>query len=60
MAAMGAILDDPARAAHMRAELLALRDSLGEPGAVDRAAQIIVDEISLGGRATETQRHRDG
>jgi hypothetical protein len=50
---MGAILDDPARAARMRAELLALRDSLGEPGAAERAARIIIEEVSLVGRATE-------
>ncbi len=33
-----AVLDDPARAASVRAELLKVRRSLGEPGAADRAA----------------------
>ena len=43
---VAAILDDSARAARMRADLLALRDSLGERGATDRAAQIILDDIA--------------
>lgn len=37
-----AILDDPAKAAAIRAELLAVRSSLGEPGAADRAAAAIL------------------
>jgi len=44
--AMGAILDDPARAARMRGELLALRESLGVAGAADRAARQILEDLS--------------
>ena len=45
-AEVAAILDDPARAARMRADLLALRDTLGEHGATDRAAQVILADLS--------------
>lgn len=44
VAAVAGILDNPERAARMRADLLALRGTLGEPGATDRAARIILDE----------------
>lgn len=37
-----ALLDDPARAAAVRAELLAVRRSLGEPGAAGRAAAAVL------------------
>lgn len=37
-----AILDDPARAAAVRAELLKVRRSLGDPGAADRAALAVL------------------
>lgn len=37
-----AVLDDPARAAAVRAELLKVRRSLGEPGAADRAAAAVL------------------
>ena len=40
-----AILDDPRRAAQMRADLEALRQPLGEPGAVNRAATVILREL---------------
>jgi lipid-A-disaccharide synthase len=40
-----AILDDSERAAQMRRNLAALRQTLGEPGAVDRAAQAILREL---------------
>jgi lipid-A-disaccharide synthase len=46
---LGAILDDPARAARMRTDLLALRESLGEPGATERAARVILKEIQESG-----------
>jgi lipid-A-disaccharide synthase len=46
-AAVAAILDDSSRAEQMRSDLRALRASLGEPGAVDRAAGIILDELSI-------------
>jgi len=36
------VLDDPARAAAVRAELLTVRRSLGEPGAADRAALAVL------------------
>ena len=42
VAAAGAILDDPARRARIRAELLAVRHSLGAPGAADRAAAALL------------------
>ena len=42
---VAAILDDPARANAMRRELLALRDSLGQPGAADRAATAILEDL---------------
>jgi len=44
-AAVAAILEDPPRAAQMRADLTALRQSLGEPGAVNRAATVILQEL---------------
>ncbi len=44
-----AILDRPSHAASMRAELLKVRRSLGEPGAADRAAAAV-----LAGAAKET------
>ncbi|MDP3543270.1 MAG: lipid-A-disaccharide synthase [Elusimicrobiota bacterium] len=37
-----ALLDDPARAAAVRSELLKVRRSLGEPGAADRAAAAVL------------------
>ena len=37
-----AVLDDPARAAAVRADLLAVRRSLGKPGAADRAAAAVL------------------
>lgn len=37
-----ALLDDPAKAAATRAELLKVRRSLGEPGAADRAAAAVL------------------
>ncbi len=37
-----AILDDPTKAAAIRAELLKVRRSLGEPGAADRAAAAVL------------------
>ena len=40
-----AILDDRARAARMRSDLAALRQTLGEPGAVNRAAVAILSEL---------------
>ena len=40
-----AILNDPQRAAQMRADLEGLRQSLGEPGAVNRAATVILQEL---------------
>lgn len=40
-----AILDNPERAARMRSELAALRRQLGEPGAVNRAAEAILREL---------------
>ena len=40
-----AILDGPERAARMRHDLAALRQTLGEPGAVDRAAHAILREL---------------
>jgi len=40
------ILDHPVKAASLRAELLALRRTLGEPGATDRAAQVILESLS--------------
>jgi lipid-A-disaccharide synthase len=39
-------LDDPAYAARTRAELLAVRRSLGEPGAADRAAAAVLAGIA--------------
>jgi len=39
------LLDDPARHAAMRADLLALRGTLGEAGAADRAAAAIVASV---------------
>lgn len=39
------ILDDPARAGRMRNDLAALRQTLGEPGAVNRAAEAILREL---------------
>ena len=39
----GAILNDPKRASAVRAELLAVRRCLGEPGAADRAAAAVLD-----------------
>jgi lipid-A-disaccharide synthase len=44
----GALLDDPARHATMRGELLALRGTLGEAGAADRAAAAIVASVREG------------
>jgi lipid-A-disaccharide synthase len=44
--AVTTILDDPARAARMREELVALRRTLGEPGAVECAAGIIIGELA--------------
>ena len=40
-----AILDDPARSTQMRTDLAALRATLGEPGAVNRAAETILREL---------------
>lgn len=40
-----AVLDDPARAASVRAELLKVRRSLGEPGAADRAAAAVMEAV---------------
>ena len=40
------ILDDPARAARMRDALLALRGTLGERGAADRAAGVLLRHLS--------------
>ena len=40
-----AILDDGGRAAQMRSDLAALRGTLGEPGAVNRAAEAILREL---------------
>jgi lipid-A-disaccharide synthase len=45
-AAVAGILDNPQRASQMRSDLLALRASLGEPGGTDRAARIILDDVS--------------
>jgi len=42
VAEAAAVLDDPARAAAVRAELLLVRRSLGSPGAADRAAQAVL------------------
>jgi len=42
------ILDDPARAAQIRADLARVRDLLGEPGAARRAAAIAVRMIDRG------------
>jgi lipid-A-disaccharide synthase len=44
----GALLDDPARHAAMRGELLALRGTLGEAGAADRPAGAIVASVGEG------------
>jgi lipid-A-disaccharide synthase len=44
-AAAALLLDDPATAAEMRAGLLALRATLGEPGAADRAAAVILESL---------------
>ena len=43
-------LDDPARAASVRAELLAVRRSLGAPGAADRAAAAVLASLAAEGR----------
>ena len=40
------ILDDPARAARMRDDLLALRGTLGERGATERAASVLLRHLS--------------
>ena len=40
-----AIVDDPGRAKRMRADLSALRETLGEPGAVNRAAETILRDL---------------
>ena len=45
-AAAAEILDDPDKAAVLRRELLALRSTLGEPGAADRAARVILGELA--------------
>ena len=41
-----ALLDDPAKAAATRAELLKVRRSLGEPGAADRAAAAVQEAVA--------------
>ena len=46
VAAAMTILDDPARRATMRAELLDVRRSLGSPGAADRAAASLLALLS--------------
>lgn len=43
-----ALLEDPKKLAALRAELAALRESLGEPGAPERAAAAILQEIGQG------------
>jgi lipid-A-disaccharide synthase len=47
-------LNEPAAAAHLRQRLLALRQRVGEPGACERAARFIVDEMR--GRTAEVER----
>jgi lipid-A-disaccharide synthase len=44
-------LDEPAYAASVRAELLAVRRALGTPGACDRAAAAVLAEIDTGAAA---------
>jgi lipid-A-disaccharide synthase len=38
-------LNDPSAAAHLRQRLLALRQRVGEPGACERAARFIIDDV---------------
>ena len=50
------ILDDPVRAAAIRADLARVRALLGEPGAAHRAAEIavrMIDERAGGARPTD-------
>ena len=42
--ALAPLLDDPAAAARMRAELSEVRSRLGAPGAFERAARIVLEE----------------
>jgi lipid-A-disaccharide synthase len=48
------ILDDPARLAANRADLLALRASLGGPGAAKRAASIVLESLRAPAEASKT------
>ena len=48
-----ALLDDPQRAESMRAELSSVRLRLGDPGAAERAAQLILDQIGAEGKQEE-------
>lgn len=52
------ILDDPARAAAMRADLARVRAMLGEPGAAHRAAEIALRMIDDPGLAPRTSAER--
>lgn len=45
-----AILDDPKKASAVRAELLAVRHCLGEPGATDRAAAVVLADAAANGK----------
>jgi lipid-A-disaccharide synthase len=47
-------LNDPSAAAELRQRLLALRQRVGEPGACERAARFIVDNVT--GRGAEAER----
>ena len=42
------LFQNPQRLAHMREQILALRDSLGTPGMADRAAKDILDDLKHG------------
>jgi lipid-A-disaccharide synthase len=47
-------LNDPSAAAELRQRLLALRQRVGEPGACERAARFIIDDVR--GRGAEAER----